>query len=120
MEIGITPWLLAIVTAAWFWWMAKRAGRNVTLWAVGGAAFGLVASTIVLGLGHAVGIAFSDQQRRAHHLKWTAAAVGIIVVGGWALTSGLHRHHLMLWRKIRGEGPNSAPKETKPGPVAAK
>ena len=120
MEIARIPWLLAIVTAGWFWWMAKRAGRNVTLWAVGGAAFGLVVSTLVLGLGHAASIPFSDQQRRAQQLKWTAAAVGLILVGGWALTSGLHRHHLILWRKIRGKDATAAGNESKPGPAAAK
>jgi uncharacterized membrane protein YidH (DUF202 family) len=101
MEIGQIPWLLTIITAGWFWWMAKRAERSVTLWAVGGAAFGLVISTIVLGLGHAASIPFSDHERTVDQIKWTAAAVFIIGVGGWTLTSGLHRHHLVLWRIIK-------------------
>jgi len=114
MEIGTIPWLLAIITAAWFWWMAWRAGRNVTLWAVGGAAFGLVISTIVLGLGQASSIPFSDHERTVGQIKWTAAAVLIIVAGGWALASGLHRHHLMLWRRFKGDDATTNGTEPKP------
>lgn len=121
MEIGAIPWLLAIVTAGWFGWMAHRAARNVTLWAVGGAAFGLVVSTIILGLGHAASIPFSDHERAVDQIKWTTAAVVIIGVGGWALSSGLHRHHLKLWRKFTGgTGGASNGSDTKPAASAAK
>lgn len=117
MEIGIIPWLLAMTTAAWFWWMAWRAGRNATLWAVGGAAFGLVISTVLLGLGQASSIPFSDHDRTADQIKWTAAAVVIIVAGGWALTSGLHHHHLMLWRKFKRD--NAASNGSEPNTASA-
>ncbi len=113
MEIGSIPWLLALVTAGWFGWMASQASRNVTLWAVGGAAFGLVTSTILLGLGQASTIPFSDHERTVAQIKWTTAAVLIILVGGWALTSGLHHHHLMLWRKIRPDSNSAAPEDPK-------
>ena len=118
MEIGAIPWVLALVTAAWFGWMAYRADRNATLWVVGGAAFGLVISTIVLGLGQASTIPFSDQQRTAEQIKWTTAAILIIAVGGWALSSGLHRHHLKLWQKIR-PGAETAPANPPPKPPGA-
>lgn len=115
MEIGAIPWLLAVITAGWFGWMAQRAARNVTLWAVGGAAFGLVVSTIVLGLGHASSIPFSDHDRAVDQFKWTTAAVVIIGVGGWALSSGLHRHHLKLWRRFtKGTSGATGASETKP------
>lgn len=118
MEIGRTPWLLALLTAAWFVWLAKRAGRSVTLWGVGGAAFGLVTSTIILGLGQAVSIPFSDQERTADQIKWTVAAVFIIAVAGWVLTSGLHRLHLVVWRKIKpGQDSLSPIADPKPSTV---
>jgi hypothetical protein len=116
MEIGRIPWVLAILTAGWFGWMASRAGRNWILWAVGGAAFGLVTSTIILGLAHAASIPFSNRDRKVDQLEWTMAAVAVIGVGGWALTSSLHRHHLIIWRKIK-PGPCSeepATSEAKP------
>jgi hypothetical protein len=99
--------------------MANRAGRTRTLWAVGGGAFGLVASALLIGLGRAQSIAFSDHERGASELKWQAAALVVIVVGGWILSSGLHRHHLAIWRRIKSrsatvEPPSPAPKPTLP------
>ena len=94
------PWLLAIMTAAWFGWQADRSGRNRILWAVGGAAFGLVASTLVLGLGQAASIPFSEHETWVSRMKWTIVAVLLIAVAGWMLTSSLHRHHLVIWRKF--------------------
>ena len=88
--------------------MASRAGRSWILWAVGGAAFGLVISTIVLGLAQAASIPFSDQERRADQIKWTVTAVVIIAAAGWVLTSSLHRHHVTIWRKLK---PGSSPTE---------
>jgi len=116
MEIGRVPWLLAILTAGWFGWMASRAGRNWILWAVGGAAFGLVTSTIVMGLGQAVSIPFWDHERRVDHLEWTTAAVVLIALAGWVLTSSLHRHHLAIWRKIRPGADSTEPATTDPKP----
>ena len=117
MELGPIPWLLTILTAGWFGWMANRAGRTWILWAVGGVAFGLVTSTIVLGLGQAANIPFSDHERRVDQAEWATVAVLLILIIGLALTSNLHHHHLAIWRKIRpGQGstePTSA--EVKPG-----
>jgi len=101
--------MLAVLTAAWFGWMASRAGRNWILWAVGGAAFGLVTSTIILGLAQAASIPFSIRERKLDRLEWTMAAVAVIGLGGWALTSSLHRHHLIIWRKIRPSSGSEEP-----------
>jgi hypothetical protein len=109
MDIGIIAWLLAILTAGWFGWMANRAGRNWVLWAVGGAAFGLVASTTIIGLEQSASIPFSYHERRMDHIKWTALAAVFIAVAGWALTASLHRHHLRLWQKIRPGSGSGAP-----------
>ena len=105
MEIGKIPWLLAFLTALWFGWMASRAARNWILWAVGGAAFGLVTSTIVIGLLRAGSIPFSDQQRQVDHIKGALVAAILILIGGWLLTSSLHRHHLAIWRILKPDLP---------------
>jgi hypothetical protein len=118
MELGNVPWLLALLTAAWFGWMAWNAARNWILWAVGGAAFGLVASTIVIGLANAASIPFSDHDRHIDHVKWTAAAVIVILVLGWALSSGLHRHHLALWRILWPDSTASENKPSNPPPAS--
>ncbi len=120
MELGSVPWLLAGLTGAWFGWMAHRAGRNLTLWGVGGAAFALVTSTIVLGLGQAAAIPYSDHDRSVEHLEWVLSAVALIAILGWLLTMSLHRHHLAIWGTFR---PDSSPVEanaadSKPGSAA--
>jgi hypothetical protein len=120
METERLPWLFAILTAGWFGWMAHRAGRSWALWAVGGAIFGLVASTIVIGLGNAVSLPYSEHERTVHRLKWTAAAAALIVVVGWMLTSSLHRMHVSIWRRIKSQpaatptAPTSESKTTTP------
>src|SRR5690349_4240712 len=116
MEIEGTPWLFAFVTAAWFWWMADRAKRTRTLWAVGGGAFGLVISALVIGLGRARQIAFSDQQRVSSELKWDLLAAVIIAILGWLLSSSLHRHHLALWRKLKPANPVPEPSSVPTSP----
>jgi hypothetical protein len=103
MEVERVPWLFAVFTAAWFGWMAKRAGRTSTLWISGGAAFGLVTSALVLGFGHARSIPFSDHDHKAGDAEWIIVAILLIAIIGWLLTSSLHRHHLLLWRKLRSE-----------------
>ena len=116
METERMPWLFAILTAAWFGWMAGRAGRTKTLWAVGGAAFGLVISTLVIGLGHAVTIRFSDPARSAANIKYIVIATVLIAIVGWLLTSSLHRHHLSIWRSLkpRGGTPEAVASSSKP------
>jgi hypothetical protein len=129
MELSFIPWLMAALTAVWFGWLAKTAGRNSTLWAVGGAAFALVVSTIVIGLGQAVSIPYSDSQRTADHVKWIASAVGLIAVLGWFLTSGIHRKNMALLRGQPstpesgpggGLSPNAAKTPASPQPTGSK
>ena len=118
------PWLLALLTAGWFALEARRAGRNPFSWALSGAVFGLVAATIVLGLGKATGNPFSDQQLHLFRLKWAAEAVATIAVLGWFITLPLHRQHLALWRRVTQQpappAPTPPPSEPKPKAEAAK
>ena len=113
METERLPWLFAILTACWFGWMAHRAERSWALWAVGGAIFGLVASTIVIGLGNAVSLPYSMHERTVHGLKWTLAGAVFIVVVGWMLTSSLHRMHVSIWRRIKSQQADTAVSENK-------
>jgi MFS family permease len=121
MEIGMAPWLLALLTAAWFGWMAHRQGRNIALWGVGGFAFGLVISTLVLGLGQARTIPFSDHERKVDQIEWTVAAVVLIAAVGWLLTASLHRHHVAVWRKFKpgADSTDLTSAESRPGAAAA-
>jgi hypothetical protein len=119
METEAAPWLFALVTAAWFWWMADRANRTHTLWAVGGGAFGLVASALILGLGRARRIGFSDHHGFISELKWEVLAVVVVLIGGWILTAGLHRHHLALWRRLNPGTATAEPHSASPKPAAA-
>lgn len=121
METERIPWLFAIITAGWCGWMAKRAGRTSTLWAVAGAAFGLVTSAIVLGLGQARSISFSDHDRAVQQTKWIIASAMFILIVGWLLTSSLHRHHLLIWRKFNPDPgpaqPSATPTKVNPTPA---
>ena len=124
MEITTIPWLLAFVAAAWFGLMARGAGRNWVLWGLGGALFALVTSTIVFGLGSASCIPFSDHDRSVFHLQWTVISVVLIAAGGWLLTMSLHRHHLLLLRRLgsptsAAAGPTLAAAQARPETPAA-
>ena len=94
------PWVLALLTAGWFWLAARKAARNPASWGLSGFVIGLVTATIVLGLGHATTNPFSDYQRHLLHFRWAAEAVVTIAVLGWFFTMPLHRHHLGVWRKL--------------------
>ena len=104
------PWLFALLTAGWFGWMASRAGRSWALWAIGGATFGLVISTLMIGLGRASSIPYSDHQATVAGLKWIFVAALLILAVGWLLTAGLHRHHLRTQQAgaTRGSTPQAA------------
>jgi hypothetical protein len=110
-KMQYVPWLLALATAVWFALMARKAGRSLVQWALTGAVFGLVVSTIVLGLGNATGFPFSNHERTILHIKCTGAAILVIVVFGWVITAGLHRHHLALWKRVI-PAPGATPKES--------
>lgn len=96
MEIGSTPWWLALVTAIWFALMAQRAGRSWVLWAFSGALFALVTGTLILGLGRAMTIPFSDHDRAAAQAKWTIAVILVVAVLGALFTLGLLRQTFVV------------------------
>ena len=111
MEIGSTTWWLALVTAIWFALMARRAGRSWVLWAFSGALFALVTATLILGLGRAMTIPFSDHDRAAAQAKWTIAAVLVVAVLGALFTLGLLRQTFAV-----AAGPIAPPSSTQPAP----
>jgi hypothetical protein len=94
----MTDWLFALGTAAWFGVMALRAGRNCFAWALGGALFGLVAATLVLGVFHATFLPMSHAAYEKFHVKSIASAALVILVLGWLSTASLHRHPQRLWQ----------------------
>jgi len=94
--IRIVPWILAVITAGWFGRMAYSAGRNWVAWTLGGGLFGLVIATIVFGVGHAIAIPFSDQDRLIENIEWTCMAIVVIGLLGWIFTSPLHGAHRTL------------------------
>jgi hypothetical protein len=109
MSLTTIPWIVAVITALWFGFMARQAERNWVLWGLGGGLFGLVTSTIVFGLGHASSIPFSEHERSALQAEWTVISVLLVAVVGWLLTLSLHRQHLLLWSLFRPSSPQSNP-----------
>jgi hypothetical protein len=109
MNLNAVPWCLAVVTAVWFAWMAKRAGRNWLLWVCGGAVLGLVASTFIIGINHAAAIPFSAPEKAHLHLKWGLECVLAIGVFGWLVSLPLHRHAGALWTRLRAGNPPPHP-----------
>jgi len=88
------PWFFAFGTALWFGVMAGRAGRNRLSWAAGGAVLGLVATTVVRGLGEAVSLPLSHEAMVLFRVKTVAAAFGTVGFLGWAFTLGLQGWYL--------------------------
>ncbi len=115
MSITFIPWALGALTACWFGFMAFQAGRTWGVWALVGGIFGLVTSTYIFGLCHAVAIPFSDHARTVLHLKWTVVSVIVVGALGWLFTMGLHRQHLALWKTF---GNTSTPTAERTAPAA--
>ncbi len=109
------PWLLAVATAIWFGFTAHRAERNSVLWSLGGGLFALVISTIVLGLGNAAAMPFSDHERSSLHLRWTGEAVVLIGILGWLFTLGLHRQDGRFLSQDKTATPASQQTANRPG-----
>ena len=109
------PWILAIATAIWYGFAARRAGRNAVLWSLAGGLFALVVSTIVMGLGNAAAMPFSDQQRSRLHLQWTGEAVVLIGILGWLFTLGLRRQGGRLPNQDNAVTVPSQPAASRPG-----
>ena len=79
----IVPWILSIVTAIWFGVMGLRADGYWLRWAVAGALFALVASTMVLGLCDAALFPTSPEEYVSFRINSVALAVlPILLVGG--------------------------------------
>ena len=75
METEGVPWLFALLTAAWFWWMANRANRTRTLWAVGGGAFGIVAIVALL-----FAYLKFDTATKGYYTRWLQVAIGLVTI----------------------------------------
>jgi len=102
------PWLLCVVTAVWFAFMAFRAKEGILGWAVAGAILGLVTSTIIMGLGHAAYISMSEATAQSFRIKTALLSAAAILVLGWICSLSLHQHHLLILRLIR-RTPGSEP-----------
>jgi len=96
----MSNWLLAIGTAVWFGAVALRAGRNCFAWTIGGALFGLVASTLVLGVFHATYLPISHEAYVRFRVESLAASCFVILALGWLLTASLHRQPQAIWQWI--------------------
>jgi hypothetical protein len=90
------PWLTSLGAAVWFGFMAYRAGRNWALWVVGGALFGLVTTTLILGVAQAAFIPLSHDALVRFHVLISMAAVLVVAALGWLFTLDLQR-----WRSDR-------------------
>jgi len=81
----------AVATAIWFGLMAYRAGRAWYGWALGGAIFALVASTIVFGVTQATFLPLSHTAYVHWRVRSVAIAFLVIFILGWILTLSLRR-----------------------------
>jgi hypothetical protein len=115
--IGAVPWPVAFATAAWFGVMAYKARKNAVLWGIGGGMLGLVVTTIVMGLGQAAFIPFTNGEESMFRLKIGALAIFIVFCFGWLFTGTLHPHLLAPWRQAK-ETPSELSKEPVPTSLA--
>ncbi len=116
--VGAIPWPVAVATAIWFGVMAYKAGKNCALWAIGGGVLGLALTTMVLGLGQATFIPFSDEEIAPFRIKMAVLAIVVVLCVGWLFSGTLHRHLLALLK--RTSEPPAPPPATKPAALAAK
>ncbi len=108
MTITIVPWLLAVLTALWFSYVATRAGRSRIAWALSGGLLGLLITTFFFGVAQASAIPFSEHQRAVFHLEWTMICAAIIAVVGILIS-------LTLRVSSRASQPATAPPPRPPG-----
>jgi hypothetical protein len=94
-------WLIALGTAIWFALLARRAGRNLVLWAFAGWLFALGGTTIVFGVIHAAFIPMSHSEHIRFRVESIAAALLLVVLFGWLLTSNLHQQPRSLWKAVK-------------------
>lgn len=81
--------------------MAFRAGRSWYGWALGGALFALVTSTIVLGVSHAMFLPMSRASADAYQIKSLAVTLVVVLALGWLLTISLHRHPHLIFKALK-------------------
>jgi hypothetical protein len=89
--IHTIPWGFSIATAVWFGWVARRAGSNWLAWALGGGAFSLAITTMILGVSQAAFIPLSHDASVYFQTKSIAAAALVVGSLGWCLTRNLRR-----------------------------
>jgi hypothetical protein len=111
--IGAVPWPVAAATAIWFGVMAYKAGKNASLWAIGGGMLALIITTLVMGLGQAAFIPFTSEQESMFRIKIAALAIFIVFCLGWLFTGSIHPHLLAPWKRPM-ETPKNVPKELVP------
>ena len=104
--IGLIPWPVAVATAIWFGVMARKADKNLVLWAIGGGLLGLVVTTILLGLAQATFTPFSAGEIVPFRLKMAGLAILLVAGAGWLFTGSLHRH---LLAALKRSAPPPAP-----------
>jgi hypothetical protein len=107
----IMAYFLAIVAGVGFALIARQAGRSIGLWGVSGALFGLFTSTIVLGLGHAIAVPYSDVVVAKYY--WVSVLLAALLIGLVAAVS--------FWALNRGNRPAMvAPVESAQSPKSGK
>jgi hypothetical protein len=85
------PWIVSLAVAVWMFLEARRSGWGWGLWAMGGAVYSLLVTTILLGLAHAATIPIEPGAHSRANLLATLAAVFLIVVPGQCLIRGYFR-----------------------------
>ena len=103
-ELGANPsfpWVMGVVSALFFAFIAHRTERSRLIWAVSGGMVGLTLTAIAMGLGHATAVPYSQPELARN---FTRAAVGSGAVLG--LTGIIL---LLILRRNRGTARSPKP-----------
>src|SRR5215475_8082080 len=103
------PFVVAVLSGIGFGFLGWRAGHGATLWAIGGASFGLVLSTIACGLANAAAVPYTDANLSRRQL--VALIVSVILILAVAALLSLGR---IKWGASTRKEPNQG--EFGPGP----
>jgi len=112
--IGMIPWPVAAATAAWFGFMAHKAGKNWVVWAIGGGVLALVVTTTVVGLAQATFIPYYTGEIVTLRLKVAGLAVLLVFCLGWLFTGTLHQHIVELLKRREQAAPAVPPQAPVP------
>jgi phosphoribosylformimino-5-aminoimidazole carboxamide ribotide isomerase len=104
-ELQFIPWVLAAITGAVLAWVGYRSRGAWAPWAIGGAIYALVISTIVIGLFHASFLPLSEAAESSMHLKATLFSLLLILAVGALFT-------FRMWREAFA--PKQLPEQTTP------